>query len=156
MQPHPEGGFYKEVYRAKGTLPTDALPTDYLGPRNYATSIYFMLTRQAFSAYHRLRSDELWYYHTGAPVSLFCIDAQGQLQETVLGPNPEQGQVFCALIPAGTWFAARLTEQEGPDFMLMSCAVAPGFDFADFELAQRQDLVQRYPHLAAHIRSLTH
>lgn len=167
LQPHPEGGWFREVYRSDELLPKDALPPRYAGPRSVATAIYFLLQRGEFSAFHRLRSDELWFHLAGAELEVVRLTPEGRRLVTVLGPLAGCWQ--CA-VPRGDWFAARLaTEGAGPrreggaavaaggtsDYALVACVVAPGFDFADFELGRRSELMALYPAHTALIAALT-
>jgi predicted cupin superfamily sugar epimerase len=127
MQPHPEGGYYAETYRHAQTID--------LGDgrnRNLTTTIYFLLTGETRSHFHRLSSDETWFYHYGEPIELFMIN-QGKTLSFLLGNNPTEGSLPQLLIPANTWFAAHIPSRK--NFGLVSCTVSPGFDFADFELA---------------------
>ncbi|MER7208576.1 cupin domain-containing protein [Streptosporangium sp. NPDC000239] len=128
LLPHPEGGWYRETWRTSVAL----TPAGYDGPRATATGIYFLLEPGQESRPHVVRSDEVWLWHRGGPLALTLGGHEGQPAETiVLGPLVEQGQVPQALVPAGTWQAARPTGEEG---VLVSCVVSPGFDFADFRM----------------------
>lgn len=150
---HPEGGFYKEVYRSREALAQAALPARYGGNRAMATSIYFMLTAEAPSRFHRIKSDEIWYFHAGGPIRLHQLDAQGRHHESLIGLDLAQGQVLQCCIEAGNWFAAECVAPA--EFSLVSCMVAPGFDFNDFELATTESLVADYPAHAALIQKFT-
>ena len=155
LQPHPEGGYFAEVYRAAEDIPASALPDRYTGPRSFGTSIYFLLDEQRFSAFHRIQSDEGWHYYTGnSPIWLYVLAPDGRLTEHVLGPDPEAGQVFQVVVPARHWFAAHVADEAGA-FGLVGCTVQPGFDFADFELAERTTLQAECPAHAALIARLT-
>jgi len=148
MRPHPEGGFYKEVYRAGLVL--NGLP--HGAPRNAATGIYYLLPPGAFSAFHRVCSDELWHHYGGDPVALHIFDKGGAYNRILLGCNLVAGERPQAVVPAHVWQAA---EPTGDAWALCGCTVIPGFDFADFEMAERTDLLERYPEYAAIIRRLT-
>ena len=150
---HPEGGFYRETYRADELVPRAGLPERYDGPRCLCTSILFFLPRGEVSALHRLRSDELWYYHAGAALELHVIAGDGSSQSPVLGSDPVRGEQFQAVVSRGSWFGARVREPGA--WALVGCAVAPGFEFGDFELADRQSLVTRYPEHRQLIEGLT-
>jgi uncharacterized protein len=143
LTPHPEGGSYRQTYKADLVLPKSALSPQFAGPRAAATAIYFLLEENNFSAFHRLRSDELWHFYHGAPVLVHVIAEDGQLSEILLGDNPEAGEAFQAVVKAGDWFASHV--KDGESFALVGCAVAPGFDFDDFELANREELIRRFP-----------
>lgn len=145
LQPHPEGGFYAETYRSSTLVSTPA------GPRPAATMIYFLLTSGHFSAFHRIASDEGWHHYEGATIQVHVLLQDGSYQCIKLGK--EAGTVPQALVPAGAWFASEVAGPEG--YALVGCTVAPGFDFADFELANRQQLVQQYPAHTVMIERLT-
>ncbi len=151
MQPHPEGGYFAEVYRSRTSLPQSAL-VDHCGSRPCLTSIYFLLLPGQISRFHRLRSDEIWYYHAGGSLTIHCIDEEGACRKLLLGPDFSRGQSFQAIVPAGTWFGATLN---GDEASLVGCAVAPGFDFADFELAERRAMLARFPGQRQIIEALT-
>lgn len=138
LQPHPEGGFYKETYRSAEQY-KGALPARYDGPRAMGTAIYFMITSGNPSHFHRLKSDELWFFHDGSPllVHLFALD--GSYQRLEMGRE----QDWQAIIPAGSWFAAEVEPDDS--YSLISCTVAPGFDFRDFEMAEKEQLLESYP-----------
>jgi hypothetical protein len=143
LEPHPEGGFYRQTYRADLILPKDALPSQFTGSRAASTAIYFLLDGENFSAFHRLRSDELWHFYIGASLVVHLIDAKGVYSEIQIGRNPEADEVLQASVKAGCWFASRV--RDGKSFALVGCTVSPGFDFEDFELAKREELARRYP-----------
>lgn len=153
LLPHPEGGYFKEVYRCKDEIPASALPASFDGKRNIATSIYFMLTAGNFSAFHRIKSDETWHFYTGEAITVSLIHSNGKLEEIHLGSNPDAGEVFQATVPANAWFASSLRKNEG--YSLVGCTVAPGFDFQDFEMAARESLITEFPQHQNIIRKLT-
>jgi predicted cupin superfamily sugar epimerase len=148
---HLEGGWYAETYRADRTLPAEALAPAFHGPRSAATSILFLLGRGDISALHRLAADELWHFHTGDPLRLHVLTPEGDHLPLLLGPDPDAGECFQAVAEAGCWFGAETTGE----YSLVSCTVAPGFDFADFELGRRADLVEAYPQHREVIERLT-
>ena len=139
LSPHPEGGFYKEVYRAEESISNSALPSRYSGDRSHATTIYFLLRSCDISRLHRLKSDEIWYFHQGSPLELSIIYPDGQL-ETIPMSTDDNLQ---AVIPNNTWFGAKVLEEDS--YSLISCSVHPGFDFNDFELANKEELLAEYP-----------
>ena len=147
LQEHPEGGFYKETYRSNQTIETDI--NVY---RNISTAIYFLLENENKSLFHRIKSDELWFFHQGEALEIVFIK-EGVLNTIILGNNLENGEVVQATIPANTWFASRVKNLKGYSFV--SCTVAPGFDFADFELAKREDLINEFPNLKETIEKFT-
>ncbi|WP_234736535.1 cupin domain-containing protein [Tellurirhabdus bombi] len=153
MQPHPEGGYYAETYRAAETIPQGALPARFSGDRSFSTAIYFLLEAHHVSALHRIQADEVWHFYAGGPLNVYVIDPTGEQQLIRLGANPDQGEVFQAVVPAGCWFGSK--PAEGTAYSLVGCTVAPGFDFADFELAERASLLKTYPHCHEVIRLLT-
>jgi len=143
LEKHPEGGYFKEVYRSTGTIPKSHLVPQFEGERNYCTSIYFLLTSEEFSSFHKIKSDELWYFHAGTAIEIYMIDLQGKMDTVKLGTNFEQEEYFQTYVPANTWFAAKLIQKES--YALVSCSVAPGFDFIDFELGRREALLAKFP-----------
>ncbi|UII30640.1 cupin domain-containing protein [Fulvivirga ulvae] len=149
LQPHVEGGYYKETYRSE-------LENDYMGfrgKRSVSTGIYFLLKAGEFSAFHRIKSDEMWHFYDGDPLSVYIITAAGELQVVKLGLDLGKGQQPQAVVPAGCWFAS-CVEAPG-SFTLVGCTVAPGFDFQDFEMASRAHLIAAFPQYGSIITKLT-
>ena len=153
LRPHPEGGYFRQTYKADLHLPKEALPADFTGVRPASTAIYFLLEAQNFSAFHRLRSDEIWHFYVGAPLLVHVIDAEGKYSTILLGSDPEAGQVLQAVVRAGCWFASHVADWKS--FAVVGCTVAPGFDFEDFEIGKREELLWRYPEHREVIRRLT-
>jgi len=151
MTRHPEGGWFTETYRAAELIPAAGLPSRFEGARVFATAIHFLLERGDVSMLHRIAADEVWHFYAGAPLSVHVIHPDGHYRELLLGGAPEQGGRFQGVVPAGCWFGA---ETRG-EFSLVGCTVAPGFEFADFELGRRADLLGRYSEHEALIRRLT-
>ncbi len=145
LEPHPEGGWYRETYRSSGSYDfSGAAPFD--GPRAYATSIHYLLERGGRSRLHRIHSDELWYFHAGGPLEVHLFPENGAPSAFTLGTETEQGEVLHAWVPAGSWFGACMPEAEARDgYALVSCVVAPGFDFRDFSFADGAELASRFP-----------
>ncbi|MFZ0772902.1 MAG: cupin domain-containing protein [Candidatus Sulfotelmatobacter sp.] len=143
LEAHPEGGYFRQTYRADLVLGKGSLPEQFTGARAASTAIYFLLEGENFSAFHRLRSDEVWHFYVGATLVLHVIDENGQYSEIYLGSDAEAGEVLQAVVKAGCWFGSRV--RDGKGFALVGCTVAPGFDFEDFELAKREELVRAYP-----------
>jgi hypothetical protein len=140
---HPEGGWFRETYRAAEFIPEPGLPTRFQGSRPFSTAILFLLERGDVSALHRLKSDEVWHFHEGVPLAVQVLDPDGRHYTLLLGRNPEMGEQLQAVVPAGCWFGA---EPAGSGaFSLVGCTVAPGFDFADFEMARRNELAALFP-----------
>lgn len=152
LQAHPEGGFYKETYRSLDTIPTEGLPLRFDSPRNFSTAIYFLLRSEDRSMFHRIKSDELWHFHAGASLSIYVL-MNDELVIHTLGAEPDKGQSLQIVIPANSWFGARVNENNS--YVLAGCTVAPGFDFQDFELAKRADLLNEFPKHQAIIDMLT-
>jgi predicted cupin superfamily sugar epimerase len=157
LEPHPEGGYYRQTYRADLLLPHEALPCSFSGPRPASTAIYFLLEGTDFSAFHRLRSDELWHFYVGVSLTVHVIDADGADAQIRLGNDPEAGEVLQAVVKSGCWFASQIATRirDEKSFALVGCTVAPGFDFEDFELAERAKLVKLYPQHRDVITKLT-
>lgn len=153
LRTHPEGGYYRQTYSASLVLAKQALPQDFTGPRPVSTAIYFLLEGKNFSAFHRLRSDELWHFYIGTTLVVHVMEPNGQYSQIQLGGNAENGELLQAVVKAGCWFASQV--KDGMSFALVGCTVAPGFDFADFELANREELAQHYPQHRALIEKLT-
>lgn len=145
LLPHPEGGYYRETYRAVEKINDD---------RSVCTAIYFLLESKQFSAFHRIQSDEMWHFYLGSSLTVHYFDLQNKLQSICLGPHPDKGEVFQAVVPARCWFASEVTEPNS--FALVGCTVSPGFDFKDFELARREELSRQFPAHHAMISRLTH
>jgi len=141
--PHPEGGYYRESYRSSLSIAQEALPSLFAGPRLVSTAIYFLLDQENFSAFHRLRSDELWHFYAGSPLTVHVIEENGCYNEIFVGNNLEAGEALQAAVKAGCWFASSVTDPKA--FALVGCTVAPGFDFQDFELGKRSELSARFP-----------
>lgn len=148
LQPHPEGGFYKETYRSSGIIPGAALQQgNFSGDRSYSTAIYFLLQQRDFSAFHRIKSDECWHFYAGDALLVHVIDRLGNYTCTRLGKDVEGGDTLQFVVPANAWFASE--PAPGSAFALVGCTVAPGFAFDDFEMAEEKTLLQEFPqHLA--------
>jgi predicted cupin superfamily sugar epimerase len=154
LSPHPEGGYYREIYRSPLTLRHPAVPQDRAAERAAGTHIYFMLVDRQISALHRVRwSDEIWHLYAGGPLELHTLDAAGNHARRILTTDLERGEPT-AVVAADCWQAARLAEDAGWAFG--GCTVAPGFDFADFEMPPAASLIERHPAHEALIRALTH
>ena len=153
MTAHIEGGAFSEVYRAELMLPKSALPLFFQGPRAAATHIYFLLAKGQFSAFHRIASDEIWHFYFGDPLTIYEIGHNGRLTEHYLGQDLDNGQTFQTVVRAGSWFAS--APSSGSEYALVGCTVAPGFDFAEFELAKRETLASQYADHADLIKKYT-
>jgi uncharacterized protein len=153
LEEHPEGGFFRRTYRSSERVAAACLPERFGGPRIFSSAIYYLLPGDRVSAFHRIKSDEMWHFYTGAPLVIYALDESGTLSTTLLGRNFERGETFQALVRAGLWFGAAVSDPES--FSLIGCTVAPGFEFEDFELARRDDLLTLYPEHCPLIQRLT-
>jgi len=143
LKPHPEGGYFKETYRSDGIISQNALPGFFEGPRNYSTCIYYLLQSGDFSAFHKIHQDEIWHFYQGSPIQLCLITEQGYLTKVIVGTNIISGQIPQFVVPKNCWFAASVIDED--TFSLVGCTVAPGFDFKDFTLASRTNLIEKFP-----------
>lgn len=153
LAPHPEGGYFKETYRSLGMIPQESLPKVFDGDRHYATGIYYLLQSDDFSAFHRIHQDEMWHFYMGDALEITMISEAGELSKIQLGQDIYNGEVLQFTVPKDYWFAAKVKTPHG--YALLGCTVAPGFDFRDFELADRKELIAQFPEHAATIISLT-
>ena len=153
LRPHPEGGHFRETYRAGMTLAQAALGSAFSGARNCSTAICFLLAENEFSRLHRIKSDELWHFYRGGPLSIVQISPKGAVETVILGRDAEAGEKLQHAVPAGWWFGAY--PAPGGGYSLVGCTVSPGFDFADFELGRRAELLKRFPGARAIIERLT-
>lgn len=153
LTPHPEGGYFRVTYTAGLPLAQSALPPRFHGARHASTAIYFLLSGRDFSAFHRIASDELWHFYAGTALTVHVLAPDGQYSKLLLGSEPESGQVFQGVVQAGCWFGANL--RDAGSFALVGCTVSPGFDFADFQLAEQAQLAALYPEHRSLIEQLT-
>jgi len=153
LEAHPEGGYFRQTYRADAVIAREALPAGFAGARAVSTAIYFLLEGQNFSAFHRLRSDEVWHFYAGETLIVHVIDPAGKYSSILLGNDPDAGQVLQAVVRAGCWFASHVADWKS--FAVVGCTVAPGFDFEDFEMGTRKELVREYPQHREVIERLT-
>ncbi len=152
LKKHPEGGYFRETYRSRHILDAPALDNEYTGARNVSTAIYYLLNGGQKSMLHRLRSDELWFFHEGQCVDIIILDKGGS-KTFRLGRDIERGEELQHIIPAGSWFGALLPSMS--EYVLCSCTVAPGFDFEDFEMGDRAALLEEFPSCRHEILTLT-
>jgi len=152
LQPHPEGGWYKQTYAADEIISKDALPERFGADRVFSTAIYFLLEQQKFSAFHRIKSDECWHFYSGDALLIYVIKADGTLAIIHLGNDIAKGELFQYVVPANCWFASK--PAPGSAYSLVGCTVAPGFYFDDFELADAVTLSALYPQHATIISEL--
>lgn len=154
LQPLPlEGGFFAEVYRSAGKLPSSALPSGYPGERSLSTAIYYLLTPDSFSAMHRLRGDEVYHFYLGDPVEMLLLKPDGSAEAILVGSDITTGMRLQQVVAGGTWQGARLAP--GGQFALMGTTMSPGFDPTDFELGNRDELSAQYPAYSPLIAMLT-
>jgi uncharacterized protein len=141
-----EGGYFRETYRSTTVFNTE------IGPRNACTHIYYLLKEEQVSKLHRVRSDEIWHFYSGDPITIIDISPDGKLKKEVLGSSiPEQKSEY--LFPKGHWFGAHLDPKSG--WALLGCTVSPGFEYSDFELGNREQLIRLYPNFKEYIIKLT-
>lgn len=152
LKPHPEGGYYAETYRSAHSIAVNALPDSFDGDRVLSTAIYYLLEATDFSAFHRIKSDELWHFYAGIGLHIYIL-SPGKSTMLKLGDNLADGYAYQQWVPAGAWFAAKPAAAKG--FCLTGCTVAPGFDFRDFEMANRDELINQFPANLDWINSLT-
>jgi len=153
LTPHPEGGFFREVYRSATMLTHPGIPAGHASERSAGTLIYFLLADADFSAFHRVRwSDEAWHLYAGGPLELAVIGADGALDRRLLTTDVTSGEPT-TVVPAGCWQAARLAG--GVPWAFGGCTVAPGFEFDDFEMPPAAELLALFPDHAGPIRELT-
>ncbi|GAA4900131.1 cupin domain-containing protein [Flaviramulus aquimarinus] len=153
LQPHPEGGYFKETYRSAGVIDEKHLGSNFSGNRNYTTAIYFLLTSDTFSAFHRINQDEIWHFHKGSAIKLHIISDEGVYSTIIIGNDLEKGELPQYVVPKKYWFAAEVINAD--DYSLVGCTVSPGFDFKDFELPERASLITKFPQHKTIITKLT-
>lgn len=145
--PHPEGGYYSETYRSDAFVDTDS------GRRNLSTAIYFLLTSDNVSKFHRIKNDELWFFHEGSNLTVHTLSELGYQQLSLGSPSNKNKTVPQHLVPANTIFGS--TVDEPNSYALVSCVVSPGFDFKDFELFRETALLKDFPESSDIIKKLT-
>lgn len=153
LMPHPEGGFYKETYQSDFIISENSLEASRGGSRKSSSLIYYLLRDQEYSHFHRLKSDEIWIYQHGGSLRIHIINNGGELVTKTLGIEVSKGEELQVLVPANSWFAAELVNHNS--YTLLSCMVTPGFVFKDFELANKNDLLNRYKQHSKLINKLT-
>lgn len=153
LAPHPEGGYYKETYRSRESIEKKALPSRYGDARALGTAIYYLLTPGTFSTMHILISDEILHFYMGDPVELLELYPDGSGNVITMGLDIGNGIEPQRVVPQNTWFGFRLAK--GGKYALMGATVAPGFDFKDFDMADRTNLIRSYPDFENEIISLT-
>ncbi len=153
LQPHPEGGYFRETYRSSGIIGSECLEPIYDGVRNYSTCIYFLLTSDRFSAFHKIHQDEVWHFYKGSPIKLHVISKSGNYNSIMIGNHLDRGEVPQYVVKGGDYFAA---EVPGKDlYALVGCTVSPGFNFKDFYMPERTELLKLFPNQSEVINQLT-
>lgn len=153
LQPHPEGGYFRESYRCERLVECEGDRDAFPKGRSFCTAIYFLLQGDDFSALHRIRSDEIWHFYQGSSPTICSIDAAGSLTLTHLGNDIGAGETPQLVVKAGCWFGAFLDDP--CSYALVGCTVAPGFDFRDFEMGRRDQLLAAFPQHVDIIERLT-
>lgn len=153
LEPHPEGGYFKETYRSTGKISQVDLGTNYEGTRNHSTCIYFLLKADKFSAFHKINQDEIWHFYQGSPVIIHMISMDGKYWNVEVGCDFDQEQLPQYVVPGNTYFAAEVIKPN--EYTLVGCTVSPGFDFKDFELPNRHELVTMFPQHEKVVTSFT-
>ena len=138
-----EGGWYRETYRSEEFISKNALPERFPSKRCYSTSIYYLLKSDEFSAFHRIKQDEVWHFYEGSNLTLHIIDQRGKYEAVIMGRDLDQNEYLQYTINKGDLFAATVNQENR--FSLVGCTVAPGFEFEDFEAPARSELLQLYP-----------
>lgn len=154
LKPHPrEGGYFIETYRSSEAIPEKTLPSRYRGMRPFGTAIYYLLTPETFSAMHRLNSDEIFHFYLGDPIEMLQLWPDGTGRTLMLGLDLLEGMQPQVVVPTGIWQGARLLKSGR--FALLGTTVSPGFEFADYESGQREELIKSYPKFRELIIALT-
>ena len=153
LKPHPEGGYFSEVYRCEELIERSNLPPRYSQNHSHSTSIYFLLNKNDKSHFHKLLSDEIWHFYSGSTIVLYCIDVDGNFSKLRLGINFEKTELPQIVIKRNTWFAAEVEDKNS--YSLIGCTVSPGFEFTDFELGAQEKLLQQFPQHAELIKLFT-
>lgn len=143
LRSHPEGGYYVQTYCSREGIAAAALPQRFGGDRFFSTAIYFLLDKNQYSAFHRIKSDEVWHFYEGSALHIYVLHPDGRGEILRLGNDIANGYSFQHVVPAGCWFASKPADHRG--FSFAGCTVAPGFDFSDFEMADKVQLLKRYP-----------
>ena len=151
LKKHPEGGYYREVYRSGEKILPAHLPKRYKTSRNFSTSIYFLLEGKQFSTFHLLQSDELWHFYDGSDLMIYIINPEGELITRKLGNSDDTE--FQIVIKKHCWFAVEVCNKKS--FSLFGCTVSPGFEFEDFKLGKRELLLKKFPDYGELIKRLT-
>lgn len=146
LKPHPEGGYYTETYRSDLEIST------VNGSRSLMTCIYFLLTSANSSKFHQIKSDEMWFFHEGSPLTVHVLSESGY-EKLLVGPSDNQGHHPYQLVKSGVVFGSTVEAEDS--YSLVSCVVAPGFDFEDFRLLSKEELLEKWPEALDIIHKLT-
>ncbi len=152
LEPHPEGGYYKEAYKSKCIITKDCLP-GFSGDRSIATAIYYLLSNEDISLFHSIKSDEIWHFYYGSPLIIHVLHIDGAYEKIKLGTSIDEGEVIQCVVPAQSWFSAEVAHSSS--FGLVGCTVSPGFDFRDFTLAHAHELIKLFPQHEKLIKKFT-
>lgn len=144
LEKHPEGGYFKEVYRSSGLIKQESLGESFSGDRNYSTAIYFLLQENEFSAFHKIASDEIWHHYSGGAAEIHILMPDGSYKKELLGTRLSSGERPMVVVPARAYFAVDVLN--GCDYVFCGCTVAPGFDFQDFKMPPANELIDEYPY----------
>ena len=153
LKKHPEGGYFAEIYRSTEMIIKEHLPERFNNSRVFSTAIYFLLANDDFSSFHKLKADEIWHFYSGSPMILYEIDKESKLHKSVLSNDMTKNTAFTKVVKAGNWLAAEVTNKDS--YSLVGCTVSPGFEFDDFELAKREELISLHPQQRNIIEKLT-
>ena len=153
LQRHPEGGWFAETYRAPEIIKFNHLPERFNSDHNISTAIYYLLESEDFSAFHRIKQDEIWHFYDGSVLNLHVIKDNGSYSKLILGNEILSNQFPQVVIKAGWLFGAEVGIKDS--YTLTGCTVAPGFEFTDFEMPSREELLQKYPQHSSVITKLT-
>ncbi|MCP4178605.1 MAG: cupin domain-containing protein [bacterium] len=148
-----EGGYFREVYKSNETLKQTSLPERFTGDRSFSTSIYYLLNGKGFSAFHRLRQEEIWHFYEGAGLIIHIIDNEGKYEKKKLGPDFDNNETYQVVVKRGDLYAATLSSKNS--YCLVGCTVAPGFEFEDWTCPVESDLVKEYPQHKEIIKNLS-
>jgi predicted cupin superfamily sugar epimerase len=151
LQKHPEGGYFSEVYRSKEEI--SSLPERFKHAHSLYTSIYFLLQENDYSAFHILKSDEIWHFYEGTVLDIHVIRKDGTLETVSLGRDTAKGERYQYLVESGQYFAAEVRDKSS--FALVGCTVSPGFEYEDFEMPSGEELIKKYPRFEDIIKGLS-
>ena len=148
-----EGGFFRETYRSRWCVSAEYLPDGTRGSRSIGTAIYYLITPETFSALHRLPGSEVFHFYLGDPTVMLQLLPDGSSLTITLGNDLAGGQQPQVVVRGGIWQGCKLAQ--GGKFALMGTTMSPGFDYADYENGDREQLMAQYPSMAEMIRQYT-